>query len=189
LTRLLAGLEARGQAANLVIVSDHGMAEISDARLIDLDAMMPAGAGRVVGARGVGRAAGGRRAGERRRHFPACGRSPERRVPAQARRRPALGFRRQCARAGRDLPRRCGLALSQRANPPYRTPSLGAHGYDPAAPEMAALFIANGPAFRAGIELETFDSVSVYPLLADLIGVQPAAHEGDLADTAPARVR
>ncbi|HRO03900.1 MAG TPA: alkaline phosphatase family protein, partial [Terricaulis sp.] len=71
--------------------------------------------------------------------------------------------------------------------PPYRTPSLGAHGYDPAAPEMASLFIAYGPAFRAGVELPAFDSVSVYPLLADLIGVEPAANEGDLAATAPAR--
>ena len=70
--------------------------------------------------------------------------------------------------------------------PPYRTPSRGAHGYDPAAPEMAAIFIAHGPAFRAGVRLPAFDNVSVYPLLARLIGVAPAAHEGDLADTAPA---
>ena len=48
----------------------------------------------------------------------------------------------------------------------------GAHGYDMAAPDMAALFIAHGPAFRPA-KLPAFDNVHVYPLLRDLLGLPP----------------
>ena len=47
----------------------------------------------------------------------------------------------------------------------------GDHGYDNASPDMAAIFIANGPAIRKGVRLETFDNVDVYPLVAKLIGM------------------
>ena len=65
----------------------------------------------------------------------------------------------------------------------YATPALGGHGWDPQAPEMAAVFIASGPAFRHGATLSTFENVSVYPLLAQLIGITPEANQGNLSDT------
>ncbi len=67
-------------------------------------------------------------------------------------------------------------------------PSKGAHGFDPDAPEMAAVFIANGPAFRAGATLSKFPNVSVYPLLAKLAGVTPEANDGSLADVSAALI-
>ena len=36
---------------------------------------------------------------------------------------------------------------------------------------MSAICVANGPAFRAGVRLETFDNVDVYSLLARVVGV------------------
>jgi predicted AlkP superfamily pyrophosphatase or phosphodiesterase len=63
---------------------------------------------------------------------------------------------------------------------------LGDHGYDNASPEMAALFIANGPAIRPGVRLPAFDNVDVYPLLARLVGVAAQPNDGNLADLAPA---
>jgi predicted AlkP superfamily pyrophosphatase or phosphodiesterase len=69
----------------------------------------------------------------------------------------------------------------------------GAHGYDNLAPDMAALFIANGPAFRAGAQIAELQNVDVYPLLMQVAGVpalpsrgscrQPAAY----SVTAPVR--
>jgi predicted AlkP superfamily pyrophosphatase or phosphodiesterase len=67
-----------------------------------------------------------------------------------------------------------------------KEPMLGDHGYDNASPEMAAVFVANGPAFRHGVKLPTFDNVDVYPLLAELVGVTPQPNDGKLADLAPA---
>ncbi|MDO1528584.1 ectonucleotide pyrophosphatase/phosphodiesterase [Fulvimonas sp. R45] len=57
--------------------------------------------------------------------------------------------------------------------------SLGEHGYDNADPRMRALFIAHGPAFRAGLRVPEFPNVDVYPLMAHLLGIPPAANDGD----------
>jgi hypothetical protein len=57
----------------------------------------------------------------------------------------------------------------------------GNHGYDPAEPTMAAIFLAHGPAFRSGVVLPAFDNVDVYPLLARLMGLRPLANDGRLA--------
>ncbi|HEX8412965.1 MAG TPA: alkaline phosphatase family protein, partial [Sphingomicrobium sp.] len=62
---------------------------------------------------------------------------------------------------------------------------LGNHGYDAEAPEMRALFIATGPAFRPGVRLPDLDNVSVAPLLRGLIGLPPA--NGLDGDDAPFR--
>jgi len=62
----------------------------------------------------------------------------------------------------------------------------GSHGYDPALPSMRAIFVARGPAFREGVVIEPFDNVDVYPLLARLIGVIPAANDGDAHALLPA---
>ena len=59
------------------------------------------------------------------------------------------------------------------AKPPEKPFAGGMHGYDNADPTMAALFIANGPAFRQGVRLAPFDNVDVAPLLRDLIGLPP----------------
>jgi predicted AlkP superfamily pyrophosphatase or phosphodiesterase len=47
----------------------------------------------------------------------------------------------------------------------------GTHGYDNAAPDMAALFIAAGPDIRSAGTLPAFDNVDVEPLLRDLLGM------------------
>jgi alkaline phosphatase D len=48
------------------------------------------------------------------------------------------------------------------------------HGWDPAITTMRALFVAAGPAFRPGTEVEPFENVHVYPLIARLLGLTPA---------------
>jgi predicted AlkP superfamily pyrophosphatase or phosphodiesterase len=57
--------------------------------------------------------------------------------------------------------------------------SLGEHGYDNEAPQMQALFVAHGPAFRQGATVPSFPNVDVYPLMAHLLGLPPAANDGD----------
>ncbi len=60
----------------------------------------------------------------------------------------------------------------------------GNHGYDNLAPEMNALFVANGPAFRPA-RIAAFDNVDIYPLLRDLLGLSAAS--GVDGDDAPFR--
>ncbi|WP_430390512.1 ectonucleotide pyrophosphatase/phosphodiesterase [Dyella sp. 20L07] len=57
--------------------------------------------------------------------------------------------------------------------------SLGEHGYDNQAPEMQALFVGHGPAFREGVTVPSFSNVDVYPLMTHLLGVPAAANDGN----------
>jgi predicted AlkP superfamily pyrophosphatase or phosphodiesterase len=56
---------------------------------------------------------------------------------------------------------------------PAKGVDLGSHGYDNREPDMQALFIASGPAFKTRRALPVLDSVDVYPLLRDLLGLPP----------------
>jgi hypothetical protein len=51
---------------------------------------------------------------------------------------------------------------------------------------MRAVFVANGPAFRAGTHLPAFDNVDLYPLLVKLLGVPSQPRDGTLAPLEPA---
>jgi predicted AlkP superfamily pyrophosphatase or phosphodiesterase len=64
---------------------------------------------------------------------------------------------------------------------PGRAPtySRASHGWDPATPNMGALFIANGPAFRRGVEVPDVENIHLYNLLCAVLGVQPAPNDGD----------
>jgi predicted AlkP superfamily pyrophosphatase or phosphodiesterase len=57
----------------------------------------------------------------------------------------------------------------------------GTHGYDPALMSMRGVFVAAGPAFKAGTTVPAFENVHVYNLLASLLGVDPAPNDGDPA--------
>jgi len=49
-------------------------------------------------------------------------------------------------------------------------PEFGMHGYDPdVIPEMAAIFIANGPNFKQGVVIPKFRNVHVFPALVDIL--------------------
>jgi predicted AlkP superfamily pyrophosphatase or phosphodiesterase len=49
--------------------------------------------------------------------------------------------------------------------------TIGVHGYDPAVPEMHAIFYAWGPDIRAGVRVPAFENVDVFPLVARLLGL------------------
>lgn len=184
IARLVAGLDARGYGGrvNFVIAADHGMAPQAADAVIELDpritpqqarviwdgqfaAIQPlAGQEAIVEQALVGRSEHGEC--WRKSELPArFDYSAHRRIPAIV-----------CLA---DIGWRYRSTQLQQ----YATPALGGHGWDPQAPEMAAVFIANGPAFRRGVTLPSFENVSVYPLLADLIGITPETNQGNLADT------
>ncbi len=58
--------------------------------------------------------------------------------------------------------------------------SGGTHGYDVRQLDMQAIFYAVGPAFRKGYVQPKFDNVDLYPLIAHIIGVEPAKVDGKL---------
>ncbi len=51
--------------------------------------------------------------------------------------------------------------------------SGGNHGYDNDLWSMQALFIADGPAFKDGYVCDTFENVNVYPIITEILGLEP----------------
>ncbi|UPT63014.1 MAG: ectonucleotide pyrophosphatase/phosphodiesterase [Hyphomonadaceae bacterium JAD_PAG50586_4] len=193
-TRLIEGLRARNalDGANFVIAADHGMTEVStEQRVILLDDFVDASRlvvttyGAYIGVNPrPGFEAEVERAMLQEREHLECWRKNE--IPARFHygahwRVPAIF----CLADRGWLVMTRAIGEAARAHYPSFN---GNHGYDPADPEMAALFIANGPAFRRGVTLPAFDNVDAYPMMAEMLGVEPGEHDGD-ADTLRAALR
>ncbi|WP_343613716.1 ectonucleotide pyrophosphatase/phosphodiesterase [Novosphingobium sp.] len=167
---LVAGLAALGQKANLVIVADHGMAATAPERVVWLkDIADPADFTLVEDgtfaaiAPVPGHEAALEAALAKPHDHLQCW--PKAKIPARFR----------YGTNPRVEPWLCLADVGWLVfdKPPHKVKG-GNHGYDNAAPEMAALFIANGPAFRAAGKLPAFDNVDVAPLLRDLLKLPPA---------------
>lgn len=187
LAELLRGLRRQARAVNLVIVSDHGMSALSTRRivfiddLVDLDRIDLRDTGATVLL--------APRAGHEREVEAALLGA---RDHIECWRKSELPARWHYGSHPRIAPIVCQVAPGwyaitraqfARWNGKLRG---GTHGYDPAHPDMAAIFIANGPAFERGVTLPPFDNVDVYPLLARLLGLTPLAHDGDARVLQPA---
>jgi predicted AlkP superfamily pyrophosphatase or phosphodiesterase len=186
LARLVDGLRQRGMldSTNLVIVSDHGMTATSPDRVIYLDDLIDLRDVDVVTygiLAGMNPEIGHDDAIDRAILAPhdhmRCWRKSE--VP-------------KCLHYGTNprIPALLCLAddgwiVSSHENQARRTHfPLGEHGYDNDDPAMRALFVAHGPAFKRGLRVAEFDNVDVYPLLAHLLAIEPAANDGDYAAVA-----
>ncbi len=54
------------------------------------------------------------------------------------------------------------------------------HGFANDVESMHALFVAAGPAFRSGMVVEPFENVHIYNLMAAILGLDPAPNDGNL---------
>ncbi|KAK3738838.1 hypothetical protein QZH41_004372 [Actinostola sp. cb2023] len=58
----------------------------------------------------------------------------------------------------------------------------GAHGY-PASEKMGTIFYARGPSFKKGYKIDhALRSIDVYPMLCELLGIEPRPHNGSLGN-------
>jgi len=188
LGRLRDGLRARGleRAANLVVVSDHGATRSGPDKVIVLDDVVPMDAidmintGVLAGfAPRPGRDAEVDRAALAPHDHMRCWRKDE--LPARL----------HYGRNPRVPPRLCladdGWLIFTRqflATPNHHI-SIGEHGYDNDDPNMRALFVADGPAFKHGLVVPEFDNVDIYPLLTRVLGIKPAPNDGNFEVVAP----
>jgi predicted AlkP superfamily pyrophosphatase or phosphodiesterase len=186
LARLVAGLRARGlyDRVNLIVVADHGMAPVARERSVFLDDLVPGGGVRSITLGSVAGLIAETPAAEAaivgKHDHVECWRKAD--LPARFRygTHPRIPPIICLSETGWALTTRESFARSA------GTKRAGAHGFDPEAVEMRALFIAHGPAFRPGVTLPVFDNVSVYPLLMRLLGLTPQPNDGALKDTGPA---
>jgi predicted AlkP superfamily pyrophosphatase or phosphodiesterase len=184
LGRLVRGLERIGLAGavNLVVTSDHGMAATSRQRVVIVDDLVPPADGDIVDLNptlGVWPRAGREDAVYRRlaAAHPRLNVYRRRDTPAHWHYRdhervpPIVGVMDE----GWSIMRRASVAGAF-ARSPRRVG--GNHGYDPQVRSMQALFVAAGPAFRAGAVVPPFENVHVYTALCLVLGVAPPPHDG-----------
>jgi predicted AlkP superfamily pyrophosphatase or phosphodiesterase len=58
--------------------------------------------------------------------------------------------------------------------------SGGAHGYDNKNKDMHAIFYAYGPAFKVAHKQPSINNIDIYPLICEILGIEPVAVDGDL---------
>ncbi|RYF91039.1 MAG: alkaline phosphatase family protein [Caulobacteraceae bacterium] len=183
ISRLVDGLKAGGLEGkvNLLIVADHGMTAVTPGNLVIADLADPGAVRLVTGGAPAtfalipGQEARGEALLLRPHEHMTCwrkGEVPKRLAYGTNPRVPAIVC---MAQLGWTITNVEGAA---RRKPYVRV--TGAHGYDPAEPDMRALFLVWGPSVRSGATVGVFDNVGVYPLLARLIGVKPAKGDGTL---------
>jgi len=56
--------------------------------------------------------------------------------------------------------------------------SSGAHGWDNLYPDMQAIFVAHGPAFKNREVVRPFENVQLYNLMCHLVNITPSANNG-----------
>ncbi|XP_068612330.1 bis(5'-adenosyl)-triphosphatase enpp4-like [Brachionichthys hirsutus] len=64
----------------------------------------------------------------------------------------------------------------------HKLPKLGDHGYDNALPSMHPFLAAAGPSFHRGRRLAHLQSVDVYPLMCHLLALPPQPNNGSLTE-------
>ena len=183
IARLLDGLKQLGirNATNLVVVSDHGLTSIDAKRVIFIEDMMPVSTVQVesYGPNGGVRPKTGTAeelvASIRAKHIPHLQvylreEMPERLHYRDNPRIPPVVY---VADEGWNIESKVGW--------PNREPTYdhASHGYDPALSNMGALFIANGPAFKRGLEIPAVENIHLYNLLCRVLGLKPAPNDGD----------
>ena len=178
---LMDGLKARGlyRDTNIIVVADHGMANVSKDRGIwledsladvDYDVVM---SGSVMGLNPV------------KGHEAAIDAALISKSPAHM----------KCWHKG-QIPARFRYGTHRRIPEiicsaevgwiirAHRSEGIGykagAHGFDNQAPEMAAVFVAEGPDIAEGVTLDRFDNVDIYDLVMDLLSLPPQPNDGDL---------
>ena len=185
LARLVAGLKQRGlfDRMNIIVLADHGMALTPPDQRIFLDQLIDTSHVRVVSTGAISSL------------IPAPGYEAEVEA-ALLKPHPHM----TCWKKG-QIPARLHYGHNPRVPPLVcsaqvgwliisdRTkmlhdgkPIYGEHGFDNAAPQMRALFLAHGPAFRQHLQVPVFPNVDVYPLMTHLLHLKPVAGDGHYAD-------
>lgn len=178
ISRLMQGLRAQRMydAVDLIVVSDHGMANISPARTVFLTDVADTLNIRTVdrGPIFMGWAINGDNAGlvAALRRLPHVQAWLKDSVPAR------FHFRDNARITPVVALAETGWMIS--VGKPSRNRNLGTHGFDNADSLMRALFIARGPDFKSGARIPAFPNVDVYSLMTHILGLKPAPNDGSL---------
>jgi len=181
--RLVEGIRERTPEAEVLLVSDHGMAPVDPERVAYLDDYLDLDGFRLVDDAPV--ASLWPPPGARAATLAALEEAP----PAiDCRAREELPEVWRYRGHPRIAPVVCvaeegwQIARERAAGPPA---ARGMHGYPPEVEAMGGLFLARGPSFRVGRVIGGLRNLEVYGLVCHLLGIPAAPHDGDPEAWAP----
>ncbi len=174
---LMRALNALDQPANFVVVSDHGMTELSPMRVIYLDRILARDQYRLIT---DGSYAGIQPLDDNIDAVRAAFVRPHEQMECWDREDIPDHF--QFGKNPRVPSVFClpemGWVVYQDV-PEWLTGVHGGHGYDHRHPDMTAFFLASGPKIKKAGQLPIFDNVHIYSLLAKLAGVEENESDGN----------
>jgi predicted AlkP superfamily pyrophosphatase or phosphodiesterase len=178
---LFEGVKSLDQEVNIIVVSDHGMADVPLENYIALDGITEQVSARVVNSGALA-------------HIYLEDPKDKRKVIEQINKK-AVGFtvfdpadkkyyRDLSAHGDRigDVIVLADLGYYFIENEEYReviarrmrmdeTGVKGTHGYSQEYPEMHGIFYAQGPQLKSGLTIESFDNIHIFPLICKILGL------------------
>lgn len=169
------------ESLNILIVSDHGMAELSDDKIIFLDDLINLDDVAVIDWTPVAmlKPADGKREAvytvlkENEEHYRVYYRDD---LPEK------YGFSNHYRIPKIIMIADVSYTITSRSFYESRGIIAGTHGYDHTTPEMATIFYATGPAFRSGEVVPAFSALHLYELMSAIMQIEPAPNDGNLEE-------
>jgi predicted AlkP superfamily pyrophosphatase or phosphodiesterase len=178
---LMSGIEQRRLSGrvNLIVVSDHGMAEVPPDHFIFLDDFVDPRSVDLVDLGPIVSLSA--RPGTEDEVYRRLIRVPHLRVYHKNEIPAAFHYRVHSRIQPIVAVAEEGWMVSTRsAASRSRQPPRGMHGYPPDLPSMHALFLAAGPAFSRGRTVNAFQNIHLYDLIAHVLEIKPAPNDGSL---------
>ncbi|KAK3103129.1 hypothetical protein FSP39_016717 [Pinctada imbricata] len=161
---------------DIIITSDHGMAETPKNKVIDLDHFIDKYSYRFFSGNPIGNI------------LPNAGVSVADLCQNLSRIQHAKVYKKP------DIPDRYHYKSNRRIQPILIVPDegfslsyngsstpKGQHGYDNDISDMHPFFMAMGPSFKKGYKKDTFHTVDIYPLICHILGVEAAPNNGSFS--------
>ncbi len=177
---LFEGLKSFDLAINIILVSDHGMADVPKEKLINLDNLIEGIDARVVNNGALA-------------HLHLAKPDQKTEVIEMLKQRPgnfkiedvsSLESYKDISRfpdrigdililpeLGYYLADELGIFRYQNNSAMFKTNVFGEHGFSPQYREMHGIFYANGPEIKEGFKIDRFENIHIFPLICQILGL------------------
>ena len=167
------------ESLNVLIVSDHGMVELSDDKLIFLDEMINLDDVQIIDWTPVAMIKPDE--GKKEVVYQTLKENEENfRVYYRDELPEKYGFSNHYRIPEIIMIADISYSITSRSFYESRGIIAGAHGFDHTAPEMATIFYASGPGIKNGETVPAFSALHLYELMAKILEIEPAPNDGDI---------
>jgi predicted AlkP superfamily pyrophosphatase or phosphodiesterase len=177
---LFEGLKSFDQEIHVILVSDHGMADVKKENLINLDLLTQGIEARVVNNGALAHLHLKNPSEkdqviklllERSDHVTIDDLVKNENYTDVSKFPQRVGDLIILPKLGYYLADERGMVRYQNNSARFKTDVFGEHGFSPRYREMWGIFYANGPKIRSGFKIPPFQNIHIYPLICQLLGL------------------